>query len=140
VKWPDGKLFAFTIVDDTDNATVANTKPFYDFLGSLGIRITKTVWPLRSDPADPAYAQSLEDNEYLEFVLSLQEAGFEIGYHGPRAGSNERSVIHESLALFREKLGHDPVTYAHHSDSKSNIYWGSKRTRIPVERCSHDPL
>ena len=32
IQWPDGKKFAFTIVDDTDNGTVGNTKPFMIFM------------------------------------------------------------------------------------------------------------
>ena len=45
-EFPQGKRFAFTIVDDTDVATVANVKPLYDLLHELGFRTTKTVWPL----------------------------------------------------------------------------------------------
>jgi hypothetical protein len=45
VEWPNGKRFAFTIVDDTDDATVQKVRPVYDFLLELGIRSTKTVWP-----------------------------------------------------------------------------------------------
>jgi hypothetical protein len=44
VKWPNGKSFAFTIVDDTDEATVNNVKPIYDLLYELGFKTTKTVW------------------------------------------------------------------------------------------------
>ncbi len=44
INWPDKKNFAFTIVDDTDNGTVENTKPVYDFLYEQGIITTKTVW------------------------------------------------------------------------------------------------
>ncbi len=32
LKWPLNKDFAFTIIDDTDNSTVQNIKPIYDFL------------------------------------------------------------------------------------------------------------
>ena len=30
--WPEGKRFAFTVVDDTDAATVENVGAVYDFL------------------------------------------------------------------------------------------------------------
>lgn len=43
-QWPNNKKFAFTIIDDTDNGTVENTKPVYDFLYKKGIITTKTVW------------------------------------------------------------------------------------------------
>jgi len=132
VEWPEGKKFAFTIFDDTDNSTVENTKPVYDLLGQIGIRITKSVWPLRSDPDDPTAGESLQDEAYLDFILGLQEAGFEIGYHGARGGDNPRSVTHEALDLFRESLGHDPATYAQHARSIENVYWGERRTAIPL--------
>jgi hypothetical protein len=44
LKWPLNKDFAFTIIDDTDNSTVQNIKPIYDFLYSKEILTTKTVW------------------------------------------------------------------------------------------------
>ena len=46
MKWPEQRKFAFTIVDDTDKATVENVKPVYDFLAESGIRTTKTAWPI----------------------------------------------------------------------------------------------
>ena len=42
-EFPHGKRFAFTIVDDTDVATVANVKPLYDLLHELGFRTTKRI-------------------------------------------------------------------------------------------------
>ncbi len=42
MKWPAGKKFAFTIVDDTDNSTIQNIKSIYKFLHAQGLR-TKTV-------------------------------------------------------------------------------------------------
>lgn len=44
IQWPNNKKFASTIVDDTDNGTIENTKPIYDFLYEHGLIITKTVW------------------------------------------------------------------------------------------------
>ena len=44
--FPEGRKFAFTILDDTDDATVENVRPVYDLLTELGFRTTKTVWPL----------------------------------------------------------------------------------------------
>jgi hypothetical protein len=132
IRWPDGKSFAFTMFDDTDNATVENSRPVYILLNELGIKITKSVWPLRSDPADIFFAQSLQDDDYLDFVLELKEKGFEIGYHGARGGSNPRHISLEALDLFREKIGHDPCTYAHHAPALENLYWGRSRTQWPL--------
>jgi len=62
--WPDNKKFAFSIFDDTDNATVNNISPVYEFLNLNGIKITKSVWPLNCVINDPTAGQSLEDPEY----------------------------------------------------------------------------
>ena len=44
MRWPEDKAFAFTIIDDTDYATIENIKPVYDFLYDAGLKTTKTVW------------------------------------------------------------------------------------------------
>ena len=46
VQFPGGARFAFTVMDDTDVATVENVRPIYRLLDSLGMRTTKTVWPM----------------------------------------------------------------------------------------------
>ena len=45
MNWPDNKRFVFTIIDDTDQTTVYNTKPIYDFLKDIGMRTTKPFGP-----------------------------------------------------------------------------------------------
>ena len=44
--------FNFSIFDDADNGTVENTAPVYRLLEELGLRTTKSVWPLRG-PGNP---------------------------------------------------------------------------------------
>jgi hypothetical protein len=63
VKWPNGKAFAFTIVDDTENSTVENMKPVYDLPGSLGFLTTKTVWPLKPLNQNKCPNGTLEDHQ-----------------------------------------------------------------------------
>ena len=86
--WPDNKKFAFTIVDDTDNATVFNIKPVYDFLYSHGFKITKTLWVY--PPRDKFAGQCLQDEEYRQFIYELQGRHFEIALHGVGSGSFKR--------------------------------------------------
>ena len=88
----EDRKFAFALFDDTDDATVAKTGPAYRLLRDLGIKSTKTVWPLKSEPGYRFFAQSLLDHEYFDFIRELQADGFEIGYHGARTGDNPRSV------------------------------------------------
>jgi hypothetical protein len=130
VHWPDGRRFAFSIFDDTDNATVDNVLPVYDLLADLGVLITKSVWPLPSDRNDPSWGQCLEDSDYLEMIRSLASRGFEIAFHGARSGVNPRSVTLEALDAFRAQLGHDPRSFAHHARNIENLYWGAKRCNI----------
>lgn len=44
ISWPDGKKFAFTIVDDTDNSFIDSVKPVCELVFECGMRTTKTVW------------------------------------------------------------------------------------------------
>src|SRR5450631_4450654 len=83
IKWPEGKQFAFTVFDDTDLAVPGNYEKVYDLLGELGIRTTKSVWPIcgEGQPARGPDGSTCEDKEYLSYVLILQRAGFEIGFH-----------------------------------------------------------
>jgi hypothetical protein len=47
-RFPNNKKFAFTILDDTDLSTAENVGPVYRLLAELGMRTTKSVWPLAS--------------------------------------------------------------------------------------------
>lgn len=137
VNWPDNRRFAFTIVDDTDHATVARVKPIYDLLHQLNLRTTKTVWVAPTDPAAHyAATQTLEDPDYRDFILDLQAKGFEIALHGVRGDSTERSGIEQGLNRFQEILGHDPATHVNHAHNRDNLYWGVQRFSA-VRRALH---
>ena len=62
--WPDGKAFAFTIFDDTDNATLETVAPVYDLLRDLGLRTTKSVWTHSGSGTAPIGGATCEDDEY----------------------------------------------------------------------------
>ncbi len=121
--------FAFTIVDDTDGATLENVKPLYDLLISLNIRITKTVWPLRCEEANNPYAHSetLQDRYYADWVKALQANGFEIAFHGASAGSNLRAKTLQGLDVFAKILGRLPSVHINHHKNKDNLYWAVAR-------------
>jgi len=84
MQWPEGKHFAFTIIDDTDNSFVGNIAPIYQLLGNCGIYTTKTVWVYPS--RDAFTGHSLADAEYLNFIRGLSADGFEIALHGVGSG------------------------------------------------------
>ena len=55
IVFPEGKRFAFSIVDDTDMATLERVKPIYEVLERYGLRTTKTVWVYEaSEAGNPA--------------------------------------------------------------------------------------
>lgn len=130
MRWPDDKAFAFTIVDDTDGATVENVAPVYELLAAEGIGATKTVWV---EPSRDGWAgQSLADPEYLDFIRRLQAQGFEIALHGVGSGSFTRAEIVAGLDRYRQLLGRDARVHTNHSRSVHNVYWGARRFVPPV--------
>src|SRR4051794_31215056 len=78
IDWPDGKPFAFTVVDDTDHSTLENAPPVYALLAELGLRTTKSVWTIGGDPRD---GLACDDARYRAWVERLHEQGFEIALH-----------------------------------------------------------
>jgi hypothetical protein len=151
VDWPEGRRFAFTIVDDTDHATAARIRPIYTLLARLGLFITKTVWVLPA-PEDPRWGEgeTLADPDYRELVVELQKSGFEIALHGVRGTSSTRAQIEDGLARYRAVLGGPPRIHVNHSRNADNLYWGGARLprwrRVlhlhrgaPASSSGHDP-
>jgi hypothetical protein len=127
IDWPDNKKFAFTIFDDTDFATIDNVGEVYRFLADLGFRTTKSVWMFDGTQPGNCPGQTCEDPAYLEWVLSLQKQGFEIGYHLATWHTSDRGRTIDALGKFGELFGSPPKVGANHSDCRENIYWGADR-------------
>lgn len=136
IVFPEGKRFAFTIVDDTDLATLERVRPLYALLDRYGMRTTKTVWVLEStEPShSPNLGDSLSDAEYRRFVMDLQSKGFEIALHGVRGGSSVRKDIVKGLEQFRSIVGDYPRVHVNHSFNRDNVYWGRRRWSFPPFR------
>jgi hypothetical protein len=128
-EFPEGRRFAFTIIDDTDVATVENVQPIYRLLEQLGMRATKTVWGTSCPEGSKNFSssQTLEDPAYRDFVIDLRNRGFEIAWHGATMESSVRERTIEGLERFREALGTYPRTYANHALNQENLYWGPDR-------------
>ena len=125
--------FYFSIVDDTDDATLENIKPVYDFLYEKGILITKTIWvyPPRDKPSS---GDCLQRPEYVEFIKDLHSKGFEIALHNVGSGDYTREEILEGLEEFKDKLGFYPKIHINHSYNKDSIYGGTKRFNWPFNK------
>jgi hypothetical protein len=142
IPFPEGKTFAFTIIDDTDCSNSENIRPIYELLRRLGLRTTKTVWPLSGhdakDPNQPG--QTLADPEYLELVRQLQQWGFEITIHNARSYSSTREDILDGLSKFKALIGHSPRIHANHRFNRDDLYWGCARLDSKVLRCLYGAL
>jgi len=127
VRWPDGRRFAFSIFDDTDGMTLRNGPPVYDLLTDLGLRITKSVWPLGPERGPTVGGSSCDDEEYLAWVLRLQAAGHEVGYHHASDHSSPRARTIAALDAFRDLFGHDPRVGADHAGNRESLGAGADR-------------
>jgi hypothetical protein len=130
------------VIDDTDVATVENVAPVYRLLEELGMRATKTVWPMSCPEGSRNFAssQTLEDPPYRAFVVDLQRRGFEIASHGATMESSARARTAAGLERFRETFGTDPRIHANHSYNRENLYWGTGRLDDPLLRLLYAPL
>jgi hypothetical protein len=124
IRWPDGKDFAFTIVDDTDGSTMENVPPVYALLADLGFRTTKSVWTLGGDPGA---GLACDDPRYRAWVVGLQEQGFEIALHNVSSRTSPRERTIEGLDRFGDIFGADPSVHINHDKCGENMYWGSAR-------------
>lgn len=137
--YPGGASFALAICDDTDDATLENIKPVYDFLLARGIRPTKTVWVYPADRNDPSYSKgdSLERIPYRDYMLELQRKNVEIALHGVRGSSSIRPIVLEGMELYRDTFKAYPKIHINHRANRDNLYWGSQRLTLPIFRWLH---
>jgi hypothetical protein len=126
---PPGKRFVFTVLDDTDDATLENVQPVYALLQELGLRTTKTVWPLDCPEGSQHFfaAETLQDKAYLRFVHELVDAGFELAFHGATMESSRRERTLRGLEFLRNEFGCYPRVFCNHGKNRENLYWGSRR-------------
>lgn len=129
MKFPDGRTFAFTILDDTDDSTLENVKPVYDCLKANGIRTTKTVWAVDCPEGSRLFfaADTLQRKEYLDFVQQLARDGFEIAFHGATMESSRRERTLTALEVIKQEFGAYPSLFCNHGYNQDNLYWGPKR-------------
>lgn len=131
MRFPEGKAFAFTILDDTDDATTANVAPVYQLLRELGMRTTKTVWPMDCPEGSRHYfaAETLQNPTYRQFVEGLVRDGFELASHGATMESSKRTRTEAALDFYRRELGMSPTLHVNHGQNRENMYWGAERYR-----------
>jgi hypothetical protein len=129
LEFPEGKRFAFTIFDDADDATVANSAPIYRLLADLGMRTTKSVWVY--PPRGHFKGECLQDPPYRAWIQGLVSDGFEIGLHNVGDGAFTRAEILDGLDIFRDTVGYYPRSHANHVSNPDCIYWWDRRFEWP---------
>lgn len=127
ISWPMGRKFAFTVFDDTDHATLENNRAVYGLLRDLGMRCTKSAWAFEGRETSTLRAVTCSDPAYAAFLRELERDGFETGWHNATWCTSAREDTMRGLDVFRETLGHDPVTMSNHASNREAIYWGAAR-------------
>ena len=133
LRYPLNKKFAFSIVDDTDDATLEKVKKAYAFLDELGIKATKTVWVFPStrksgDDTTGKWCEgvTLADSGYLLFIKNLATRGHEISLHTASGGNNLREDTLRAYEFFKRELGFYPVMNIMHGRNRDNLYYGKE--------------
>jgi len=136
VDFPRGARFAFTVMDDTDVATVENVRPVYRLLESLGMRTTKTVWAVACEEGSENFSlsETMDDPQYRDFVIDLHARGFEIAFHGATMETSRRERTVQALERLECTFGTPPRVHANHSFNRENLYWGAGRLDDPALR------
>lgn len=137
-RFPQRKQFAFSVFDDTDGSTRENIEPVYHLLEELDMRITKSVWPLGPVPGARIGGTTLENRHYLDFILRLQERGFEIALHNVQNSDATRDVIEKGFGRFQDLIGQSPRIHCNHSMNRDNIYWGATRFKTASVRLAYN--
>ncbi len=123
----------FCITDDTDTADLESVRIVYDFMDSLGLRATKTVWVFPPEepsgipalPASITRGVTLADPAYLNYCRTLASRGVEIALHGATAGNNRRELIQRAFAMMDANFP-PASTYICHAKNADNPYWQEK--------------
>lgn len=125
--WPNGARFAFSVFDDTDMATLTTGPPVYACLDDLDVQVTKSVWTVAPKGPPRTGGSTCDEPDYLDWVLSLQAGGHEIGYHNASDFPSTRDETIAALDRFRDLFGADPRVGSDHSGNRESMYWGPRR-------------
>ncbi|RJQ17683.1 MAG: hypothetical protein C4560_08190 [Nitrospiraceae bacterium] len=147
--YPEGKNFVFTITDDAHDQTVEKIKPVYDLLYELGLKTTIAVYvrePARNNGI-PDFelgslsreeriefindslslkGDTLQQQDYLDYIRELKRRGFEIAIHTASAGNDLRDETIKAYEEYRDIFGEYPGMNIMHSNNLENAYWGHK--------------
>lgn len=137
--YPNGLNFAFSITDDPDGTRLAKVRPIYQYLDSLGMKTTIACWAYTPrelenmpDPDEQMRSETLENNEYRDFLREYQGKGFEISLHTVTSGHDKREATIKGYERFKDVFGSYPEINIMHSKNKENLYWGKNTFKNPL--------
>src|SRR4029077_4703389 len=85
------------------------------------------VWPIRGNDTPNVGGVTCEDEQYLRWILSLKEQGFEIALHNVTYHTSTREQTAHGIERFYQLFGHYPHSMANHTGCIESIYWGDER-------------
>ena len=103
-----------------------NGPVIYDFLKSLGMRTSKSVWPIKGVGEAKVGGSTCEEAEYREWTRGLQQDGFEIALHNVTYNNSPRAQIVAGLDTYFSIYGSFPRIQVNHSDCRDCLYWGTQ--------------
>lgn len=135
MEFPNGKRFAFSILDNTDDSAVSNVAPVYALLRDIGMRTTKTVWPVGCPEGRRLFftGETLEDEGHLRLAHELADAGFEIASHGATMESSDRKRTLRGLEFFKVEFGAYPRLFCNHGYNRENLSGGTNLPEFAIE-------
>ena len=68
-----------------------------------------------------------EDQDYLDWLMSLQRQGFEIALHNATPCTSSRKATLLALGRFHELFGSRDILFCNHTSCRENIYWDDAR-------------
>lgn len=136
--WPDGKQFAFTVIDDTDMLiddtecqALDRVRRVYDLLLESGLKTTKTSW-ITSPERPCGRSISWENPQYLKWIMDSRAQGMEIAIHGAANHSSKRAETIHALDTYSDVMGENPRIHTNHVGNLDNLYWYQDRLIGPI--------
>jgi hypothetical protein len=96
-------------------------------LADLGFRTTKSVWAFAGSGTPAFGGSTCDDPVYCQWLLRLQQQGFEMGLHNATYHTSPRQDTIRAFDRFAQIFGHDPKTLTNHPSVGESIYWFARR-------------
>jgi hypothetical protein len=131
--FPENKTFAFSMIDDTDDASLEKVRTAYQYLDTIGVKSTKTVWVLPAtrksgseETGKWCEGVTLANQSYVTLLKDLVQRGHELAMHSASGGNNFRCETIQAYEIFKNLFGNYPLVNVMHGRNKDNLYYGAE--------------